>query len=105
MSFKFDYQKPKVIAEIGCNHMGKIEIAKELVNLAKQSGADYVKFQKVGKKQDARSISERNQFDATGPEAVLLAQPDQERNIRHLDETLSAEEVGGWKGDLVKNNP
>jgi len=66
---------------------------------------DYVKFQKVGKKQDARSISERNQFDATGPEAVLLAQPDQERNIRHLDETLSAEEVGGWKGDLVKNNP
>ena len=30
MTFKFDYQKPKVIAEIGCNHMGKMELAKEL---------------------------------------------------------------------------
>ena len=46
MKFKFDYQKPKVIAEIGCNHMGKMELAKELIDLAKKSGADYVKFQK-----------------------------------------------------------
>lgn len=38
--------KPKVIAEIGCNHMGSFEIAKELVVLAKESGADFVKFQK-----------------------------------------------------------
>jgi N-acetylneuraminate synthase len=46
MAFKFDYQVPKVVAEIGCNHMGKIEIAKELIYLAKQAGANYVKFQK-----------------------------------------------------------
>jgi sialic acid synthase len=36
MKFKFDYQKPKVIAEIGCNYMGKIELAKDLIDLAKQ---------------------------------------------------------------------
>lgn len=41
-----NYKKPKVIAEIGCNHKGEIEIAKELILLAKQSGADYAKFQK-----------------------------------------------------------
>ena len=51
MTFNFDYQKPKVIAEIGCNHMGKMELAKELIDLAKESGADYVKFQKRNNKE------------------------------------------------------
>ncbi len=45
------YPKPKVIAEIGCNHMGKIEIAKELIDLAKASGVGYVKFQKRNNKE------------------------------------------------------
>ena len=40
MLFNYDYQRPKVIAEIGCNHMGEIEIAKELIVLAKECGAD-----------------------------------------------------------------
>ena len=39
------YQKPKVIAEIGCNHKGDIGIAFELLDLAKECGAN-VKFQK-----------------------------------------------------------
>ncbi len=51
MAFNFDYKEPKVIAEIGCNHMGSFEIAKELINLAKQSGAKYVKFQKRNNKE------------------------------------------------------
>ena len=44
--FKFNYKTPKVISEIGCNHMGQFEIAKELIKLSKESGADYAKFQK-----------------------------------------------------------
>ena len=36
----------KVIAEIGINHNGSIEIAKRLIDLAKLAGCDYVKFQK-----------------------------------------------------------
>jgi N-acetylneuraminate synthase len=40
------YRRPKVIAEIGCNHKGEIEIAKELLSLAKACGADVGKFQK-----------------------------------------------------------
>ena len=39
------HQKPCVIAEIGCNHMGDINIAKELVCLAKEAGAHVAKFQ------------------------------------------------------------
>lgn len=46
MGFKFNYKAPKVIAEIGCNHMGDMSIAKELIYLAKKAGAGYVKFQK-----------------------------------------------------------
>jgi N-acetylneuraminate synthase len=46
MKFEFDYKEPKIIAEIGCNHMGEIDIAKELIDLAKDAGVKYVKFQK-----------------------------------------------------------
>lgn len=36
----------KVIAEVGCVHLGKMERAKELCTLARFAGADYIKFQK-----------------------------------------------------------
>lgn len=35
----------KIIAEIGVNHNGSLEIAKKLVSHAKDCGADIVKFQ------------------------------------------------------------
>lgn len=41
------YKKPYVIAEIGCNHKGEMEIAKELIKIAKIfCNVDAVKFQK-----------------------------------------------------------
>ena len=41
------YKKPFIIAEIGCNHKGEIEIAKELIKVAKIfCNVDAVKFQK-----------------------------------------------------------
>ena len=36
----------KIIAEIGINHNGSINIAKDLIDLSKVAGCDYVKFQK-----------------------------------------------------------
>ena len=45
------YHEPKVMAEIGCNHMGDVEIAKELLTLAKQAGCEYGKFQKRNPKE------------------------------------------------------
>jgi N-acetylneuraminate synthase len=37
---------PFIIAEIGINHNGSVEIAKKLIDMAKDCGADAVKFQK-----------------------------------------------------------
>jgi N-acetylneuraminate synthase len=35
-----------VIAEIGINHNGSLEIAKQLIDMSKDAGCDAVKFQK-----------------------------------------------------------
>ena len=35
-----------VIAEIGLNHNGDVELAKQLIDVARKAGADAVKFQK-----------------------------------------------------------
>ncbi len=51
MPFNFKYKKPVVISEIGCNHLGDFEIAKELIKLSKDAGADYAKFQKRASKE------------------------------------------------------
>ncbi|MFL2988599.1 N-acetylneuraminate synthase [bacterium] len=51
MEIILNYSIPKVIAEIGCNHKGDIKIAYELIKLAKDSGADIVKFQKRNNKE------------------------------------------------------
>ena len=46
------YIKPYIIAEIGCNHKGNIEIAKELIKVAKIfCNVDAVKFQKRNNKE------------------------------------------------------
>lgn len=39
-------RKPLVVAEIGINHNGSVEVAKQLIKVAKQSGCQAVKFQK-----------------------------------------------------------
>ena len=46
------YKKPYIIAEIGCNHKGEMEIAKELIKVAKIfCNVDVVKFQKRNNKE------------------------------------------------------
>ena len=63
MGFDYSYKKPNIIAEIGCNHMGQIDIAKELIYLAKQSGAGYVKSQKRNNKE----LLTEEQYNAPHP--------------------------------------
>ena len=43
---KLNLRKPFIIGEIGINHNGSIKLAKQLIDLAKESGFDAVKFQK-----------------------------------------------------------
>ena len=37
--------KTLIIAEVGVNHNGNINVAKKLINIAKKAGYDFVKFQ------------------------------------------------------------
>ena len=45
-----NYLKPIIVAEIGCNHQGDINLAKKLIIQAKIAGATYAKFQKRNNK-------------------------------------------------------
>lgn len=58
-----DYYPPQLIAEIGCNHMGQFEIAKELIKLAKECGATVAKFQKRNNKE----LLTEEQYNAPHP--------------------------------------
>jgi sialic acid synthase len=57
------FKKPLVIAEIGCNHLGEMKIAKELISLAKESGAQVAKFQKRNNKE----LLTEDQYNAPHP--------------------------------------
>jgi len=61
--FDFSYQAPKIIAEIGCNHMGDMEIAKDLIRLAKECHCQVAKFQK----RHNRELLTEEQYNAPHP--------------------------------------
>ena len=45
----YNYCEPYIIAELGSNHNGDMELAKKLILEAKKAGADCVKFQSWSK--------------------------------------------------------
>ena len=56
----FDSKKPVFIAEISCNHNGRLANAKKLISLAKKCGADLVKLQTYTP--DTMTINVKNKF-------------------------------------------
>ena len=61
------YKKPYIIAEIGCNHKGNMEIAKELIKVAKIfCNVDAVKFQK----RNNRELLTEDQYNQPHPNPV-----------------------------------
>lgn len=59
-------EKPIVVAEVGCNHMGDLELAKKFIKVAKEiCNVDVVKFQK----RDIKTWTERypEQYNAPHP--------------------------------------
>lgn len=62
-----NYKQPRLIAEIGCNHKGDMEIAKELIKMAAiYCKADAVKFQKRCNKE----LLTEEQYNAPHPNPV-----------------------------------
>lgn len=58
-----NYNKAVVIAEIGCNHKGNLQIAKELIDLAYKAGANIAKFQKRNNKE----LLTKDQYNSPHP--------------------------------------
>ena len=46
-----NYLEPRIISEIGCNHKGDMQIAKDLIKMSKEAGAYAAKFQKRNNKE------------------------------------------------------
>ncbi|SMO87953.1 N-acetylneuraminate synthase [Saccharicrinis carchari] len=119
-----NYQKPRVIAEIGCNHKGDLEIAKELIRVAKIfCNADVVKFQK----RNNRNLLTEEQYKAPHPNPAnsygetygehrefLEFSLEQNKVLKQYAEELgivwststwdldSAKEIASLKPDLIK---
>lgn len=98
MPFKFNYQKPIVVSEIGCNHKGDFNIAKELLKLSKDCEADYGKFQKRNNKEllteeqyNTPHPVPYNSYGNTYGEHREFLEFDQEQ---HADLKKYAEEIG-----------
>ena len=84
--------KTIIIAEIGVNHNGNINIAKKLINVAKKSGADYVKFQTFKAENLVRVNTQATQY--------------QSKNLRKKD--LIYIQIGGGRwayGTIIDGTP
>ena len=60
------FKSPKLIAEIGCNHKGDFEIAKELLKTAADCGAYVAKFQKRNNKE----LLTQDQYNSPHPNPI-----------------------------------
>ena len=58
-----NYLLPKLIAEIGCNHKGNFDIAKDLIKIASNCNVDVVKFQK----RNSKELLSQEQYKAPHP--------------------------------------
>jgi len=117
------YEAPKVIAEIGCNHKGEIEIAKQLLKVAAESGIEVAKFQK---RNNIELLTE-DQYNATHPNPInsygdtygahrefLEFNLSQHKELKEYAESLgimystsvwdttSAKEIASMNPDLIK---
>ena len=115
---------PKIVSEIGCNHKGSMEIAKEMVKVtAEFVGADYVKFQKRTNKEllseeeySTPHPNPKNSYGATYGEhrEFLEFSVEQHEELKHFCEKLnigyatsvwdftSAKEIAALKPDFIK---
>lgn len=80
---------PYIIAEVGCNHNGSIDMAKRLIDEAKKSGCHAVKFQLWGKEtaHTKSYIKKLNNVSATIDGAKLSTK---ELGLKNVEEQLEA---------------
>ena len=87
-----------IIAEVGANHEGNLEVAKELVKVAAKTGADAVKFQtyhadKIVVKSERERYEHFQRFELKDEEFMQLAKLAKERNLIFLSTPFDIEAV------------
>ena len=89
-----------IIAEAGVNHNGDIEIAKELIDVAESSGADFVKFQTF----DAKRLATDKAMKASYQNEVNVPFESQQEMLNRLalNETMHLELLAHCEGLRVK---
>lgn len=73
-----------VIAEVGVNHNGSLELAKKLINVAKDCGADAVKFQTFKTEKLVTDKAKKAQYQSTNDESSST----QAEMLKRLELTL-----------------
>lgn len=98
--------KTKIIAEIGWNHMGDMELAKRMIVAAKESGADYAKFQtwsvkhlKPGPWDKDGRLEIYNKAEITKDKHHLLKQYCDDEGISFLTSIFNVKDVD-WLSEL-----
>ena len=76
----YNFHTPYIIAELGSNHNGDMELAKKLILAAKEAGADCVKFQSWSK----NTIFARKKYE----ENCFIADDYRDRNDYTLEEIV-----------------
>ena len=71
-----------VVAEIGINHNGNIDVVKKLIDVAEIAGLDYVKFQK----RDIESVYTKEFLDSPRESPWGVTQRDQKMGIEFTEE-------------------
>src|SRR5215475_9051549 len=82
---------PYIVAEVSCNHVGKLENALTLINIAKEAGADAVKFQCY--------TPDDMTIDSSKPDFVLKDGPWKGRKLYEL--YAKAHTPREWFGELL----
>jgi len=118
------YQKPRLVAEVGCNHRGELETALEMIKIAKIfCEADIIKFQKRNNRElltpEQYNAPHPNPYNAYGStygehREFLEFTADQHKRLKEACEELgivystsvwdltSAKEIAALKPDLIK---
>ena len=81
--------KPSVVAEIGCNHKGDLDIAKEMIRVAALCGAEAVKFQK----RNPKELLSQEQYRSPHPNPMHAYGPTYGAHREFLEFTIAEHEV------------